>query len=190
MSLPDRPDPGALVTALRADYLKRAAQCERYADQHRRDGQSLSAEFHKGAAMAFRDMAAKLSDELETPAMRPAPETEAETVIAGWRKKSETARNDRWCNTELVPIWLSIHQHRAELWEGCADELSGIVARWREEREALIRSVLSAQRTRSDFALELGKEQTLRVMAEADRARLEAEVVRLRTMLTEALGKG
>lgn len=48
-------------------------------------------------------------------------------LIAQWRADAETARADRWCNTDDDPIWRSIHQHRAEVMEKHAVELEDLL---------------------------------------------------------------
>ncbi len=52
----------------------------------------------------------------------PAPE-QAKALIADWRARAQSERDDNWCNTEMAPVWRAIHDARADVFDHCARTL-------------------------------------------------------------------
>ena len=80
---PPPPDGAASLRALVEDFRRREGVCSSYELQHKAEGNALSAEFHCGAAMAFREMAKKVSALAAIPPVSPARTTTDDLARTG-----------------------------------------------------------------------------------------------------------
>jgi hypothetical protein len=58
----------------------------------------------------------------------PATGPSLRALLDQWRAAAIMERTDNWCNTDDAPIWRSIHQHRAKIFDQCADQLEAALA--------------------------------------------------------------
>ena len=88
-------DGAASLRALVEDFRRREGVCSSYELQHKAEGNALSAEFHRGAAMAFKEMAEKVTALAAIPPVSPARTTTDDLTRRGDPAASGPAGSSR-----------------------------------------------------------------------------------------------